>query len=184
MSRASEIIVLCEDLAHEMFITRFLKKGWKIKPRAFRVSAYPNGDGSGKRHVQDNIDVEARELRKKRVSKILIVVQDADEFSVEQVRSDLENRLNPPRSDKEQIAFIIPKWHIQTWLAYLDGESVNESDKESYVKKYGKKPESKEAHPYIDKLANDCKMHNALESPPDSLLAACEEFDRIRSALS
>jgi len=114
MSKASQITVLCEDKAHELFVRRFLKKGWGVKPRAIRVPPYPNGKGSGKKHVEDNISLEAEALRRRQASAILLVVQDADEHTVEQVRGNLDNKTEPHRAANEPIAYIIPKWHIQT----------------------------------------------------------------------
>lgn len=183
MNKASQIIVLCEDKAHEVFVKRFLKKGWDIKPRAIRVRPYPNGKGSGKKHVEDCLSLEAEALRKRHASTILLVIQDADELSVDRVKSNLDAKLQPPRGDTELIAYIIPKWHIQTWIAYLDGEKVDEADKDTYRKKYGKSSVQKYAHIFTDRLADNCKENIQLESPPNSLVAACEEFNRIRSAL-
>ncbi|MDM8550271.1 hypothetical protein QUF72_09345 [Desulfobacterales bacterium HSG2] len=182
MSKASQIIVLCEDRAHEVFVKRFLKR-WGVKSRSIRVTPYPNGKGSGKKHVEDNISPEAKALRRRHASTILLVVQDADELTVDRTRSSLDAKILPPRRDDEPIAFIIPKWHIQTWIAYLDGENIDEGDKEAYERRYRVISESKEAHSLIDKLAYNCRGNRELESPPDSLVAACEEFERIRNAL-
>ena len=52
MSKASQIVVLCEDKAHEIFVKRFLTRGWGVKPRAIRVVVYPNGKGSGKQQKE------------------------------------------------------------------------------------------------------------------------------------
>jgi len=183
MSKASKIIVLCEDKAHEVFIKRFLKKGWDVDPRAIRVPPYPNGKGSGKKHLEDRISPEAEALRRRHASTILLVIQDADELSVDQIKSNLDAKLLSPRNDNEPIAYIIPKWHIQAWTAYLDGKNVDETDKDTYKNIYGKISESKDAHHFIDRLADNCKQNIQLEAPPDSLVAACEEFNRIRSAL-
>lgn len=183
MSKASQIIILCEDKAHEVFVRRLLKKGWGVKPHAIRVPPYPNGQGSGKKYVLDNISQEAEALRRRHASTILLVIQDADELSVDQVKSNLNEKLQSPRNDNEPIAYIIPKWHIQTWIAYLDDKNVNEEDKNSYKNEYGTLSKSKHAHSFIDKLADSCRENIPLQSPPDSLTAACEEFDRIRNAL-
>ena len=67
MSKASQIIVLCEDKAHEVFVKRFLKR-WGVKPRAIRVPPYPDGKGSGKKHVEDKISLEANALRRRHAS--------------------------------------------------------------------------------------------------------------------
>ncbi len=182
MSKASQIIILCEDKAHEVFVNHFLKR-WGVKPRAIRVPPYPNGRGSAKKHVEDNISPEAEALRRRHPSTILLVIQDADELSIDQIKSNLDAKLSSPRDDHEPIAYIIPKWHIQSWIAYLDGKSVNETDKDTYKNKYGKLSESKEAHPFIEILADNCRKNIQLVSPPNSLVAACKEFDRIRSSL-
>ncbi|WP_446008306.1 hypothetical protein [Candidatus Electrothrix sp.] len=60
MSKASQIIILCEDKAHEMFATRFLKKGWGVNPRAIRVVPYPSGKGSGENFVMKKLSKEAK----------------------------------------------------------------------------------------------------------------------------
>lgn len=127
--------------------------------------------------------LEAEALRRRHASTILLVIQDADERSVDQVKSNLDAKLLPPRDNNEPIAYIIPKWHIQTWIAYLDGKNVDEADKITYKNMYGKISELKDAHPFIDRLADNCRENIQLESPPDSLFATCEEFNRIRSAL-
>lgn len=183
MNKASQIIVLCEDRAHEIFATRFLKKGWCVKPRSIRVLPYPNGRGSGKKYVEENLAGEVQACRGRHASTILLVFRDADEQSVGQAISFLDAKLQPQREDNEPIAYIIPKWHIETWIAYLSGENVNELDKETYKRKYRTISESKEAHSFIDKLAKDCRENTELESPPNSLVAACKEFDRIRNVL-
>lgn len=183
MSKASRIVVLCEDKAHEVFVKRFLKKGWGAKPHAIRVPPYPNQKGSGKKHVEDNISAETKALRTRHASTILLVIQNADEQSVEQARGNLDDKIEPARTDNDPIAYIIPKWHIQTWIAYLAGEKVDESDKKTYALKYRAISVTKQAHPFIDTLAEDCRGNRELASPPDSLVAACEEFERIRNAL-
>lgn len=127
MSKASQIIVLCEDKAHEVFVKRFLKKGWGVKPRAIRVPPYPSGKGSGKKYVENQISQEVAALRQRHASTILLAIQDADELSLEQLKFNLDAKLQPSRGDNEPIAYIIPKWHIETWIAYLNGEKVDES---------------------------------------------------------
>ncbi len=183
MSKASEIVILCEDKAHDVFVRRFLKKGWGVKERAIRVVPYPCGKGSGKKHVEDKIGQETEAFRSRYASTVLVVVRDADEDSVKNVQIILSNKIVPPRQKSEQIAYIIPKWHIQTWIAYLAGEVVDESDGETYKKKNGTVSETKEGHEYVDRLADHCRNNRDFESPPDSLKLACEEFKRIRGVL-
>lgn len=178
-------MVLCEDKAHEMFVKRFLKKGFKIKNRKIRPIPYPCGEGSGKKHVEDEIAEQAKAFRHRqnKAFTILIVIRDADEDSVDQVRKRLENKIISPRQEQEPIAFIIPKWHIETWFAYLAGETVDESDQKTYKNKYGKISVSKDAHSYIDKLVEICSENENLPSPPKSLIQSCKEFNRVQDML-
>lgn len=183
MSKASKIVVLCEDKAHGVFTTRFLKKGWGVNNHIIHVELSPKGKGSGKKFVIDNIAKEVKALRRRAPSTILIVVQDVDENLITQAKASLDKQLEQPRHSDEQIVYVTPKWHIETWLAYLDGKSVDENDKEIYKSKYRGISGSKEAHPLIDRLAEKCKLNLPLDSPPPSLAASCEEFERIRNAL-
>ncbi len=185
MSKASQIIVLCEDKAHEVFVRRFLKTGWKQASRNIRVPPYPNGDGSGKKFVRDNVAKEVKAYRSRQASTVLIIVVDADEEEVVSVRNSLDKRMDG-RRESEQICCVIPKWHIQTWLAYLDGQNVDETDKAKYKNAYGTKSrrDTKKVHRLVDCFAERCKNRHALPSPPESLAQACTEFERIRPALS
>lgn len=184
MSRASRIVVLCEDEAQKVFVRRFLKSGWKIKPRDIEVVHYPCGKGSGKKHVDDEIHRHVEAYRQRHASTILLIVRDADQDSLVKVKSILDAIIQPPRRDNEQIMYIIPKWHIETWVAYLDDMDVDESDKKTYKNKYNSIFESKAVNHFVDKLASNCKERKELKYPPDSLVAACGEFERIRSALT
>jgi hypothetical protein len=183
MNKASQVVVLCEDRAHEIFVLRLLKSGWHVKSRAIRVPPYPCGKGSGKKYVEDNLAREVQSCRARHASTVLLVVRDADEQTVDKVASVLNEKIVPPRKKGESIAYIIPKWHIQTWIAYLDGMAIDEADKETYKNNYGKISESKAVHTLIDSLAQDCRGRETLDSPPDSLQSACMEFDRVRNAL-
>lgn len=183
-NKASLIVVLCEDPASDVCICRFLKKGWKLNNRDISVRPYPRDKGSAKQFVLDNLAREVTECRGRSASTILIVMMDADQWSVAKARQELASRIEPPRTDNEQIAFIIPKWHIETWVAYLDGQTVLETEKRTYKNRYSKMAETKKAHALIDALAGDCRQNAALTNPPPSLVVACEEFERIRGALT
>jgi len=171
MNKASQIVLLCEDRAHEIFVLRLLKSGWHVKPRAIRVLPYPGGKGSGKKYVEDNLSREAQSCRARHASTVLLVVRDADEQTVDNVASVLNEKIVPPRKKGEPIAFIIPSMDI------------DETDKETYKNKYGKISESKAVHAFVDSLAGDCRGKETLVSSPDSLESACMEFDRVRNAL-
>jgi len=191
MSKASQIIVLCEDRLHEVFVRRFLKRGWGIKGRDVRVIRYPNAGsgGAGEKHVRDRYPYQVRAYRA-RASKartMLIVVIDADAGTVQAHHLELEkacDQADPAvkaRQAKEGIVHVIPKWHIETWLAYLDGVTVTED--EQYKSGYGFRHRESECHLLVDKLATACKNREELADLPSSLAHACNEFDRIRTML-
>lgn len=183
MGRASQIVILCEDKAHEIFVSRFLKKGWKIDPRVFRTIPFPSGKGSGKKFVEDNLAKEYRSCCSRHAVTILIVVRDADEQSVAKVKTILDAKLDNARCSDRPIVYVIPKWHIETWVAYLAGRDIDENDRDTYKNNFGSIARSREVHQFIDKLADCCSKRKELDSPPDSLVAACNEFDYIRDIL-
>jgi hypothetical protein len=78
------------------------------------------------------------------------------------------------RQDNERVVFVIPKRNIETWLAYLRGQPVNEA---SVYPKYESESHCKEQ---VTKLDEMCRVQ-ALEPepPPPSLISACSEFRRI-----
>jgi len=189
MSKASQIIVLCEDRLQEVVVRCFLKRGWKKGPRYVRVVPYPHGGsgGSGEKHVRDSYPNQLRAYRSRLAKTILIVVIDADAGSVQAHHQELDDACRgaqpvvAPRQDGEAIVHVIPKWHLETWLAYLDG--VNVSEGERYKPMYAFKRRESDCHSLVDKLATACKNGEELSGLPNSLLLACNEFDRIRNML-
>lgn len=189
MSRASEIIVLCEDRLQEVFVRRFLKRGWGIKEPPLRVITPPRSGsaGAGEKYVRDNYASQLKACRTRHARTILIVGIDADRRTVSAHHRELDDacRQAQPevtaRQANEAVVHVIPKWHIETWLAYLNGERVSED--QQYKSSYAFKGCEAKCHPLIDKLAAACKNGERLADPPDSLVQACGEFDRIRGLL-
>lgn len=182
MSRASQIIVLCEDKAHECFVYRFLSC-LKVNKRNIRIVPYPVGEGDAKRHVLSQIPQQATIVARRSAKTILIVVMDADNRDVTLLHRELDSTLQN-NSLRKHIAYIIPKWSIETWLAYLDGnDAVDEADGKTYKDRYAKRAVSKEAHPLIDALAERCHNQIPLQAPPQSLELACAEFSNLRPTL-
>jgi hypothetical protein len=108
----------------------------------------------------------------------LIVASDADEKTVEeriQTFKDACVEANIPfRKEKEQICFVIPRRNIETWLAYLRGESVDE------LKVYRKYDNESDCRAQVVNLDEMCRRQALKpEPPPPSLVATCDEFKRI-----
>jgi len=185
MSKASRIIILCEDKLMDVVICRFLKS-WGVNSRSFHVVQYPHGQGCGEKFVRDGLPEQLRAFRSRKAETVLIVAIDADNLSVRERQQQLDKTVKsaklPPRGNNESIAYIIPKRHIETWLAHLDDNDVNESD--DYKTKYEFKKCESQAHTLVDKLVKHCKNQKELPDLPESLLEACQEFERIREVLS
>ncbi|MBL7219742.1 MAG: hypothetical protein ISS69_06500 [Phycisphaerae bacterium] len=185
MSKASRITILCEDKLQDVFVSRFLKK-CGVNNRVYTVIDYPEGKGSGEQHVREKYAKELKAFRTRPASTVLIVIIDADKKTVQARHDQLDSQATsaglPVRQDNEQIVHVIPKRHIETWLAYLDGNDVNETDK--YKTKYQFTKCESNAHGLIDKLANHCRNQTELTDAPDSLVQVCREYDRIRNALT
>ena len=189
MSKASMILVLCEDKLQDVVIRRFLKKGWGHGPRSIRVIQYPSGTkGSAEQHVRDRYPVQLKALWQRSASTILIVAIDADTGSVaehhnELLQACLQADNGPvPRTADEPVVHIVPRRNIETWLAYLNGDAVDETV-DYKIGRYDYKRRESDCHPLVDRLAECCKERTPLEAPPDSLSSACVEFERIRAHL-
>lgn len=168
-----------------MFVRRFLKTGWDIQARRLRVVPYPKSIGSGKSLIEKQLEAQVRAFRSRdsHTATVLMVVRDADELPAAEAKALLDQTPPSARHVDERIVYVLPKWHIETWLAYLAGVSVDEDEKREYKNRYGQIAKWKECHPLIDQLASKCREGTPLNAPPPSLVEACKEFERIRDAL-
>ncbi len=181
MDRVSEpvhIIILCEDIQLRCFIRRFLiRKGWQR--RQIREIPIPDS-GGGVTWVREKFpdELEAYRSRNTRAETCLIVGIDADHDSVadriEMLRRDCSAKDIPFRRENERVAFVIPKRNIETWLAYLRSEQVNETDA------YPKYENERECRDQVARLDHLCSQGALSPEPsPTSLVSACQEFQRI-----
>jgi len=80
----------------------------------------------------------------------------------------------PFRTAEERVALAIPRRNIETWLAYLRGEEVNETDA------YPKYDDESECRNEVAKLDEMCRKQKLEpDPPPPSLVIGCQEFKRI-----
>lgn len=166
----SHITVLCEDKQHEAFIRRFLKK------RKKRIGAVtrPN-TGAGEQFVRDNYPAYLDAVRKH--GGILVVMIDGDNYSIEQRPQQMdracEQRGVLPRTTSDNVIVFVPTRNIETWLAYLDGERVNETNT------YPRLQRERDCKRHVDVLAQMCAEKNLRIPAPASLEVACHEYDKI-----
>ena len=175
-----EVVVLCEDLQQEVFIRRFLQKRCGFNRHAFRPRISPSGRGSGEQWVREQFPQQLRAYRSQlgRRNSVLIVATDADTQEVgERLRSfELACQKDniPFRRADEQVIFVVPKRNIETWFAYLRGETVNEA--ETY-RRYATENDCREDVAGLDEM---CRQQRLEPVSPPSLNQACGEFARIQ----
>lgn len=168
-----QITVLCEDKQHATFIRIFLKKR---KRRVQRTLLTPN-KGAGDQFVRNNYPEQLDAIRKR--NGILVVMIDGDNYSIEQRMKQLndactQNGISPRESgDKVKIAIFVPKRNIETWLAYLDGEPVNETDE------YPKLRRERECRRHVDVLEQMCAEGKLRTPAPPSLEDACGKYNNV-----
>jgi hypothetical protein len=174
-ARKVQVVILCEDLQHEVFVRRFLiQQNWNN--HQIRVVRPKSGRGSGEQFVRENFPMELEAYRKVsgRLSTSLAVVADADVISVEERIKELENSCGVKKIDfrkaDEKVAFFIPKRNIETWIHFLHSESVDE------VTAYRKLEKESLCEPQVKRLDEMCRAGGLTEGAPPSLSLACSEY--------
>jgi hypothetical protein len=176
--RRVQIVILCEDKRQEVFARYFLKK------RGFtgliRAKICPPGSQAGEQYVRTQYLAEVKAYRQKRnqVSIGLVVLIDADTGTLEarlnELASVLDEDAQEKRQSNEASAIFVPKRNIETWIRYLQGETVNEEA--VYAKFKNNEAVCKTA---VEDLADRCYSQSLPEDAPPSLQAACGELQRL-----
>lgn len=177
LARNVRLVIVCEDILHATFIRAFLyKRGFTRQQLTFRQAE--SGRGDAKQRV---VGLVCRELQavRKFAGKGLIYLTDADNMSVSERRRTVEHActeagIEPPRPE-EAVFAVIPKWEIENWLAYLRGETVDESRGD--YPKY-RNCES-DIYPLVEQLADMCDERRLPLAPP-SLATACADYPRFQ----
>jgi hypothetical protein len=187
-NRASQIVVLCEDKLHDVFVTRFLGY-FGFRQAELVVLPYPRGGrGAGESFVRREYPQELLKYGRRRARAVtaLIAVIDADTGSLADRHADLMRACQEaevdPRKPGDLVVHAIPRRAINTWLAYLDGVNVDEGvdyKKEGY--RFDKC--EAEASRLIKRLHEMCKAGDLPVDAPPSLKQACVEFARIKDHL-
>lgn len=128
--RHADIIILCEDRAHENFVRHHLKKrGFNHRQLRFIPR---DGSGSGQEFVLQRYAAEVTAYRSQanHLSLAPLTVIDADTREVHHIHRRLEERLQnaniESRQMDERIALLVPKRNVETWIVYLQDISVDE----------------------------------------------------------
>lgn len=174
------LVILCEDKQQEVFCRKLLTEmQWELR-RPPRIEMAPGVKGSAKKYILQKFPNELAEYRtnRNRVNSKLLVVIDGDELGVTKTLNSLskscENKSIEPRKNHEAVAIFVPKWNIETWLAYLDNQEIDERNKH-YPRL--KKPSDCQSH--IRSLVEMCQRKKLREPAPESLRKACDEYRNI-----
>lgn len=134
--RVSQTVLLCEDEVHERLVKAYINRcGLRSRPpyvKSLVASQMQKGGNDVwvlNRFVEE---VHACRQRHKRAQTSLIVMIDADKFTVEERRSQLSNRLTQAGHqdvrNSEPVIIFIPKRNCETWICALLGRQVEEDE--------------------------------------------------------
>ena len=178
MSRRVQVVVLCEDRQQAVFVRRLLvEMGWC--KRRLRFENAPAGQGSAEQFVRKRFPKELRAYRARRgaVAQALIVMMDGDSRGVRGRVTELDDVCRQEgvevRHPDERVLVVVPTWNIETWLAYLGGETVDEANRT-----YPRLRRESDCQPQVKTLASMCRDRRLRAPAPPSLESACGEFRR------
>mgnify|MGYP005853612937 CR=1 FL=1 len=175
MGKYTQVIILCEDKQQETFARTFLTSFGAFEKRRINVKKSPTGEGSGEQFVKNNFSKEVSAYRSKNYLNIcLIAIIDADNHSVDEIRKDLIECLELPLQSNEKVAIFIPKRNIETWINFIDGNTVDE------VTEYPHAAKESECKMIVKKFSENCRNNNTTSgNPPESLKNACIEVRKL-----
>ena len=147
-NREVSITILCEDLQQEVFIRHWLQ-ALGFKTQKMRILRSPSGRGAGEQFVKERYAIEV------------------------QLSEQLQTIKQSPRSEREQIALLIPKRNIETWIYAVAGVEVDE------VTIYAKLPNESQCKESVWQFVRTHQYQEELNSAPNSLQVAWQEMKRI-----
>ena len=130
MANPSRVVILAEDNRQQQLVFRYLRRiGLETHAMRFVLPS----SGSGEQWVREQFPVEviAYPRRSARTETKLIAVIDADQFTHPERLAHLDQKLRENgveliRMDVEQVARLIPRRNIETWILCLNAVEVNE----------------------------------------------------------
>jgi hypothetical protein len=131
MAKPSQVILLVEDGRHKQFIFGYLRR-LGFGTHAMRIEKSPSGEGSAEQWVRQRFPVEVEACRHRQAETRLIVLIDADTHSVQERTAQLDQALREAGApvipaDTKEVARLVPKRNIETWILCLNAEQVNEA---------------------------------------------------------
>jgi hypothetical protein len=129
MAKPSQLIVLVEDNRQQQLVFRYLRR-IGLEPHAMRFML--PSSGSGEQWVRERFPIEVTAYRRRNthVETKLIAVIDADNLELQQRLARLDQKLHEAEVDliqeDEQVARLVPRRNVETWILCLIGDEVDE----------------------------------------------------------
>jgi hypothetical protein len=182
--RVSQTILLCEDEAQARLTKAYMKRcGLRAEPPYLKsLVASQMQFGGNVLWVMNEFPSQLRACRQrqKKANTLLIVVVDADTFTVEDRRRQLLNRVKlagySESGANEPAVLLIPKRHIETWICTLLGMAVTEEE-DCKTHKKTKKEDIRQAALKLFEWSRPNAAHDAKCVP--SLAAALPQWRTI-----
>jgi len=130
MSKGCLVVVIAEDEHHEMLARRYLKRHG-LEKHEIRIERSPSGQGSAEHWVRKRFVIEVSVFRSRHAQTKLIVIIDADAHTVQSRVRQLDQALTDSHkaavdTNSEQIARLVPKRNVETWILCLNGHLTDE----------------------------------------------------------
>jgi hypothetical protein len=115
-----------------MLIYRYLRRHG-LSPHQIRIKTSPFGQGSAEQWVRSTYgdEVKAHRIRCAGATAALVVMIDADTDSVQRRLTQLDQALAEsemqPVDNNEQVARLVPKRNVETWILCLNEHEVDET---------------------------------------------------------
>lgn len=126
-TRVSQYVLLCEDEMQRRLVRAYLRR-CGVSDRIIKEVNPSQDDTAGISWVikQFAQQLEACRHRQQVAKTLLIVVIDADKFSIEERKQHLYAQCNYDQNDP--LIVLVPKRHIETWVAAGTGQAVKEEE--------------------------------------------------------
>jgi hypothetical protein len=143
MNNPAPVVILAEDTRQARLVRAYLRaRHPNLHHKQIYDAPMANGKCSGSQWVAEHYANEllAHLIRRsklpdaRRSEKWLIVVIDADNRTVQDRLNEFRDRITHSqdervrncRAESINIAHLIPKWSIETWILNLNGETIDE----------------------------------------------------------
>ena len=151
------------------------KRGWST--RRLRVRKAPSGRGSAEQSVREQYPKELAAYRQRtgHVEQAVVVMQDGDQSGVQRRLQALDaacaSQGVESRRSTERVAVFVPTCRIETWFAYLEGQTVDEANEA-----YPRLDRERDCQRHVNELDEMCTLQDLRQPAPASLQAACDEY--------